>query len=231
MLLPSLRLLVRHQARSVPHRLQRRLVSTDTAPDGFSNFLVWSKKQVKPQSKQSQLRPRNAQGGKSLKEKKAKKIKKSQSYDSTLRNVSNAMTREERIREAVLGTIHKKEALTPAASNWPGENWKTESWGLDSESPVLNLERAEEIYHSETRAELEPPPSDRDPIAGIKKLGDSKKSKPRPSGRRQKSDGEYNRRFEGVLTPLDSPVLQGASSPVYLACLHAYGFYRRGSIE
>ena len=140
MLLPSLRLLVRHQARSVPHQLQRRLVSTDTAPKGFADFLKWTKKQQpKHRPKGSQSRSRNAQGGKPFKEKKAKKIKKSRSSNYTLRNISNAMTREERIQETVLATIRKKDAPTPAANSWPGEDWKTESWGLDSEPPVLIL--------------------------------------------------------------------------------------------
>ena len=140
MLPPSLRLLVRHQTRSVPHQLQRRLVSKDAALDGFTDFLKWSKKQqTKHRPKRSQSRPRNAQGVRSLKEKKAKKIRKSRWSDSTLENLSSSMTREERIWETVLATIPKKEGPTSVVSGWPGEDWKGDSWGLDSESSALSL--------------------------------------------------------------------------------------------
>lgn len=140
------------------------------------------------------------------------------------------MTREERIQETVLTTVRKRKALSPATSDWLGEDWKTENWGLDSEQPVLNFRSVEETYHNETRAELKPPRSDRDPIeepsgSGLK----SRKYKLRSNVGTLKSDAEYTRRLEGVLTPLDSPALQGGSIPVHLMSLCAYGFYRRGT--
>jgi len=150
MLLPSLRLLVRHQARSVPHQFQRRLAK-GTAPSGFTDFLKWTKEQpTKNRPKRPQPRSKNAQGGKPLKKKKAQKVKESQWFDSTFRRIFDAMTREERIRETVLSTVRKKKALTPATSGWLGEDWKTENWGLDSEHPVLNLGSVEQTYHNET---------------------------------------------------------------------------------
>lgn len=219
MLLPSLRLLVRHQTRSAPHQLQRRLVSKGAASEGFAVFLQWTKKQQTEQRlKRSQSRSGSVQGVKSLK-KKAKKNKKS---DSTLKNLSSAMTREERILETILATIPKKEGPTSVASGWPGEDWKGDSWGLDSESSALNLGSVEQTYHSETRAELKYPPSDRGfGGSGLESGG---------VGTR-KSGAEYTRQLEGVLTPLGSPVLRGASVSVYLTSSHAYGVYRRGSVD
>ena len=143
------------------------------------------------------------------------------------------MTREERIQRTVLATVRKKVAPTPVATGWVGEEWKTENWGLDSKLPVLNLGDFKRTYYSETRAELKPPPSKRDRIVGVREPEDSELGLGgfglRRNDRTRKGDVEYTRRLEGVLTPLSSPVLQGASLLVYLASLHAQGFHRRGT--
>lgn len=229
MLLPSLRLLVRQQTRSVPHQLQRRLNSNDLASDGFTVFLEWVKQQQpKHRSERPQSRSRNAQGVKSLGGK-AKKNKKSRWSDSTLKNVSSAVTREERILETMLATIPKKEGPTSAVSGWPGEDWKGDSWGLDSEPFALNPGSVGQTYHNETGAELKYPPPDRDFIGGSGL--ESGGAKPLSGVSTRKSDAGYTRQLEGVLTPLDSPVLRGASVLMYLTSSHTYGVYRRGSVD
>ena len=226
MLPPSLRLLVRHQARSVPLQLRRRFTSTDTGQNEYADFWKWAQKhQGRHRPKRSQSQPRNAQGGKFLTDKRIKKIKRPDSFDSTLGKPSNEMTREERIQMTVLATVGSKKALTPSASNWPGEGWKTDSWGLDSGSLVSNLGSTERTDHDETRAELKPPPSDRDHIVAVQSSESrSKRSKSRARSRKRIRDGKCTRRVGGVLTPLGSAVLQGASLFVYLAFLRAYGF-------
>lgn len=231
MLPPSLRLLVRHQARSVPLQLQRYLSSTNVGRYKFKDFLKWAKKPPKHRPKRSYWRPE--QGGKPFKEKKTWWGKGLQSFHSTRGSSENTMTREERIQRTVLATVRKKVAPTPVATGWVGEEWKTENWGLDSKLPVLNLGDFKRTYYSETRAELKPPPSKRDRIVGVREPEDSELGLGgfglRRNDRTRKGDVEYTRRLEGVLTPLSSPVLQGASLLVYLASLHAQGFHRRGT--
>ena len=228
MLPPSLRLLVRHQARSVPLQLRRRFTSTDTGQNEYEDFSKWAQKhQGRHRPKRShQSQPRNAQGGELLTYKRIKKIKGPGSFDSTLGKPSNEMTREERIRMAVLATVGNKKAQALSASNWPGEGWKTDSWGPDGGSFVLNVGSTERTDHDETRAELKPPPSDdRNHIVAVQSSKSrSKKSKSRARGWKRICDGKCTRRVEGVLTPLGSAVLQGASLLVYLAFLRAYGF-------
>ena len=134
MLPPSLRPLVLHQARTLPLQLQRRLKSTDPVATQYTDFLEWVRKhQGKHRAKQSSP-VGGAQGNKSSKKKKAKKSKGPGSPHPTLEKPRNAMTREQRIRDTVWATFRGKQPLTPGASHWSPEDWKTENWGLDSKS-------------------------------------------------------------------------------------------------
>lgn len=131
MLPPSLRLLVRDQARPVPLQLQRCLNSTGTGSLEFTEFLEWARKN---RAKRPQPRSGNVQGTRSLKKRKIKKIKGPESFRST----PGTMTREQRILKTVLSTFRNEKAPSPAVNNWPGENWNTDGWGLDSKSRVLH---------------------------------------------------------------------------------------------
>ena len=150
MLPPSLRLLVRHRARSVPLQL-RRLKSTDTRPDNFTDFLGWTRKnRGKHRAEPSRPRPGDARGGKSLKRRDVKTdIKKPEWFNTAFVKPPKAKTRERRILETVQATVRKKRPSTPGANDinsWRPEDWKTDGWGLDSESRVLNLSTIEWTY-------------------------------------------------------------------------------------
>jgi len=140
MLSPNLRLLVRHQARSAPLQLQRRLDSEVTRKHKFADFLGWAREHHGlRQGKHSHWRSGSAQGGKSSKKKK-QKITGQKSPRSTHKNPLNAMTREQRILKTVLDTVRDKRpptAVMIGVNHWPTENWGTDGWGLDSKSHVL----------------------------------------------------------------------------------------------
>ena len=153
MLSPSLRLLVRHQARSVPFQLQRSLISTDTRPNGFTDFAGWARKlQGVHRGKQSHSDSWGAQGGGPLKKKKKKSTgPKSPHYTrKNPSNSTNSTTREQRIIKTVLNTVRNKRkpySTTKRTNDWPAENWSTDGWGLDSRSRVLNLGTIERTDH------------------------------------------------------------------------------------
>jgi len=168
-----------------------------------------------------------------LEEKEKKPVQRPRSPRPILWIPSRAKTREGRILETVWTTFRKKKAPTPVAIDLSNDGWKAENWGLDSTLRVLNIRNTEQTDHNETRAELKPPPSD---LVEVEKSESSAWGSVEPklwsSGRTCGNDDmEYTRRVEGVLTPLSSPVLQGASLSVYPAFLHAYGFSRRGSLD
>jgi len=152
MLSPSLRLLVRHQARPVSLQLQCYHASTDTRQNGFTSFTGWVRELHEARRrKQSNSGSEGAQGGGPLKKKK-KKTTKPKAPHSTRKNPSNAMTREQRILKTVLNTVPKKrkpQLTTKSTSKWPAENWSPDGWGLDSRSRILNLGTIERTDHNE----------------------------------------------------------------------------------
>lgn len=87
----------------------------------------------------------------------------------------------------------------------------------------------------ELRVELRPASEDKDLITRVRKPKSlergSGKPKSRPNERKAGCETEYTRRLEGVLTPLDSPVLQGAALLVYLAFPHAHCACRGGTSD
>lgn len=87
----------------------------------------------------------------------------------------------------------------------------------------------------ESRAELRPVSKDTDPIVEVEKCRslESGYEKPKscPNDRIRNRGVEYTRKLEGVLAPLGSPVLQGASLLVCLAFPNAYHPCRRGTLD
>jgi len=143
-------------------------------------------------------------------------IKGPQWFSSSFGSPSNAVTREQWILETLRAVVRKEKPPTPAVDAWPREDWKTDDWGPDSKSRIYKLFCVvEQTNQSEPRPELEPPPPDRDPVIEVDKSA-------------RKSNVKYTP-FGGVLAPLGSPVLEGASLVVYTAYLHAYSSYRRGT--
>ena len=160
MLPPSLRLLVRQQARSVPLQL-RRLTSRNAGSHAFADLLLLGKgsawgSEGKSRAKRSQP-PSGARGGRSSKKRKTKKTK---GQDSS--RPLYGMTREQRILETVRATVPNKRPLAPAKNDidgWQPEDWKTDSWGLDSKSRVLIFCTIGQAIHnaSEQNSSLSPP--------------------------------------------------------------------------
>jgi len=151
MLPPSLRLLVRHRARSVPLQLQRCLNSTDTRPNGFADFAGWAQNlHGVHRVKQSHSDSGGAQRDGPSKKKK-KKTPGSKPPHSTRKNPSSAMTRERRIIKTILGTSRygwKPPPTIKNARDLPTEDWGADDWGLDSESRVLNLGTIQRTDHN-----------------------------------------------------------------------------------
>lgn len=147
MLPPSLRLFVRHQARSVPLQLLR-LGSTQT---GLNGFAEWKRKK---QQIRRAIQPRphsgNTQGGGSSK-KKVKAKTGPELSSSAPGDSSGTKARKRRIFWRKQAKIRKKQPQTPTtnvANGWRPDNWKTDNWGLDSESHVLNLLTTGRTYHN-----------------------------------------------------------------------------------
>lgn len=152
MLPPSLRLLVRHQARFVPLPFQRRLKSTDTGPNAFAHFLVWARKhRLGRRAEQSHSQSGIAWGGKSSERRKKKKVHGPRPFHPNIGNPSNLMTREQRILRTVRATVGNKRETTATngVHHWPPEDWKTDGWGLDSMSRMLNLRTVARTDHGE----------------------------------------------------------------------------------
>lgn len=144
MLPPSLRLLVRHPARSVSLQLQRHLNSTDTRPHKLADFLSWARKNQaihRPKRSQSRSGSGNAPSGSSLGKRGVKRAKKldSSRLKPEKKNPSNSRTREKRISETVAKVVGKKKPPSPTLNGWSGENWKAHNWGLDSTSSAINV--------------------------------------------------------------------------------------------
>lgn len=139
MLSPSLRLLVRHQARSAPLQVRRQLNSTGPRPIGFADFKEWVQQLHRVRrGKQSHSPSGSAQGGGSLKKRK-KNTTGPKSSRTAHKKPRKAMTREQRILKTVLNTVRDKQRPNPTtygAGSWPVENWSTDGWGLDSKSRV-----------------------------------------------------------------------------------------------
>jgi hypothetical protein len=130
MLLPSLRSLVRHQARSVPLLPQCRLKSTDSGLYGFADFRSWARKNQNRGLKPTQS-PRSgsvkAHGGRSLRTRGARRAKE-----------PKAQTREQRILKTVAQIVGGEKPLGAVTNGLPGEDWKTDDWGLDSMLSLLS---------------------------------------------------------------------------------------------
>ena len=149
MLPPSLRLLVRQQARSVPLQL-RRLTSRNAGSHAFADLLLLGKgsawgSEGKSRAKRSQS-PSGARGGRSSKKRKTKKTKGQDSPRPLY-----GMTREQRILETVRATVPNKRPPDPAKNDidgWKPEDWKTDSWGLDSKSRVFIFCTIEQAIHN-----------------------------------------------------------------------------------
>ena len=148
MLPPSLRLHVRHQARSVFLQVQRGLNSTGPRQKSFVDFLSWMRgsRAKHRQSQRTQPRPSsgNVQGHKPrpAKTKGTKKTKRSDSVRSKAgKHSSSTQTREQRILNAVATTLVEKKQPDPAVDSWSGENWATSGWGVDSTLHSLNILR------------------------------------------------------------------------------------------
>jgi hypothetical protein len=217
----SSRLLARYEASSVPLQRRPRLKPTNIVRDDFTGFLQWTRTQItKNQKKRSQPLPRNPQGSG------PRKPKRIEGLQSFIGKPSNAKTRQKRVRKTVLAAIRNDAAPALTASSWPGEDWKAEGWGQDGEP--RNFGNAPKTHDGGMRVELKPPPSHQDLSTKVKNSASSELTLEtselvRSSGRTRESDVEYTRRVEGVLTPLGSPVLQGASLLVFIASLHAHG--------
>jgi len=142
MLLPGLRPLARRQAQSVSLQFQHRLKSTSTGPYKFSDFLSWARRSQKSrQLEPSQPRPGsgNVQGAEPPKPKSVRKKKGLvSSRPKSKKNFPKGRTREQRILDTV-AIVGGEKSGKPAASSWPGEDWKAENWGLDSELPWLGI--------------------------------------------------------------------------------------------
>ena len=231
MLPPSLRWLVCRRVLSVPLRLQRHisLNSVENKPPQStqSSKKCPKKQQPKRRKKRSQSQSRSAQSGRPLEGKEKKRVKRPQSPPTNW----VPMTREEKILKTVWVASCAKKSPTPVVLNWPREVWKTDDWGLDSESPVFHLGSSEQADHNETRTGLKPPPSDLVEKSGSSKSGFGESESRSRGPARKIGDVGHTRRLEGIFTPLSSPTLQGASLSVHPAFLHAHGFYRRGSLD
>ena len=171
MLSPSLRLLVRHQARSAPLQLQRCLNSTDTRPDGFADFTGWARNlHGVHRGKQSHSDSWGAQRGGPLKKRKKKTAGQKLSH-STRKSPSNAATREQWILKTVLNTFRNKRRPCPTTKsthNWPAENWSTVGWGLDSKSRVSNFSTIEPTDRNEPGQNSNPHPQIEVSLLGLR---------------------------------------------------------------
>lgn len=145
MLPPSLRLLVRHPARSVSLQLQRSLYSTGTGPSKFAHFKHWARingENLRQKLSQTRSGSLNAQTGSPPKKKRVKKAERPDSSRLKIKKKrSNAQSREERISATVAAVVGKKKRPNPAINGWLGENWKTDDWGLDGTFPVSYILR------------------------------------------------------------------------------------------
>lgn len=224
----SSRLLARYKARFVPLQPQRRLKSTDIVRGDSTEFLQWTRTQIpKNQSKRSRSWPRNPRGGRPY------KPKKIEGQQSSLGKLSNAKPCEKSVGKTVLA-IHNDPAPAPGSGSWQGEDWKTDSWGQDGKP--WNFGNKPQTPHGGMRVELKPPSSDRDLSPKFEESTSSELISEAlglvRSGRRtRESDIEFTRRLEGILTPLGSPVLQGASLWCLLLSYTLTALHRRETFD